>query len=129
MLPPSGLAPAIGMRRSTVRLFAFFVLALLGAPVAMHVILHDLHDHHADHADAALMDRGDHGDHEHPVLGSHAPQVPNLTRAALPHLVTPATLPGTWTRITTAERNVVTFGALRTDTDVGLQPLLATFLI
>lgn len=43
---PSGLAPTIGMRRSTVRLSAFFVLALLGAPVAMHVVLHDLHAHH-----------------------------------------------------------------------------------
>ena len=129
MLPPSGLAPAIGMRRSTVRLFAFFVLALLGAPVAMHVILHDLHDHHDALADAAMIERGEHGDHEHPVVGASSPQVPSLTRTALPVVATAAEIPAAWTRITTAGRNVITFGALRTDTDVGLQPLLATFLI
>ena len=126
---PVGLAPTIDMRRSTVRLLAVFVLALLGAPVAMHVILHDLHDHHDALAEAAKVDRGDHGDHEHPIVGSPAPSVPSLTRAALPIVATAAEFPATWTRITTAERNVIAFGALRTDTDVGLQPLLATFLI
>ncbi len=74
-----------------------------------------------------MSEHGDHGDHEHPIVGSSAPSVPSLTRAAPPIVATPAVIPATWTRIATAERNVMTFGALRTDTDVGLQPLLATF--
>jgi hypothetical protein len=117
------------MRRSTVRLFAFFVLALLGAPVAMHVVTHDLHDHHDAHADAAMLEHGGHGDHEHPIVGSPAPQIPSLTRAALPIATMPAAAPATWTAMTTPERNVVSHGALRMDDDVGLQPLLSTFLI
>ncbi len=117
------------MRRSTVRTFALLVLALFGAPVAMHVVMHDLHDHHDAHADAAMIDTG-HGDHEHPIVGSSlAPQIPSLTRAALPIVTTPAALPATWSQMATAERNVLSYGALRMDDDVGLQPLLSTFLI
>jgi hypothetical protein len=116
------------MRRSTVRFIAFFVLALLGAPVAMHVVMHDLHDHHDGHAEAAMIDTG-HGDHEHPIVGSSAPPMPSLTRDALPIVTTPAALPATWRRMATAERNVLSHGALRMDDDVGLQPLLSTFLI
>jgi hypothetical protein len=50
----------------------------------MHVVLHDLHDHHDAHAYAAMIDDGGHGDYEHPLVGSSAPQIPSLTRAALP---------------------------------------------
>jgi hypothetical protein len=117
------------MRRSTVRFIALFVLALLGAPVAMHVVLHDLHDHQAGHADAAMIDRGDHSDHEHPIVGSSAPQIPSVTRAAQPVAITVAATPATWTSIATTDRNVLSLGALRIDDDVGLQPLLSTFLI
>jgi hypothetical protein len=115
------------MRRPTVRILAFFVLALLGAPVAMHVVMHDLHDHHD--ADAAMIEHGGHGDHEHPIVGASLPQLPSLTRAALPIATMPAATPATWTVRMTAERNVVAHGALRMDDDVGLQPLLSTFLI
>lgn len=117
------------MRRSTVRFIALFVLALLGAPVTMHVVLHDLHDHHAGHADAAMIASSDHGDHEHPIVGFPAPQIPNVVRAALPIVAGPRTEPAMLARVATAERNVLSFGASRTDTDVGLQPLLSTFLI
>lgn len=128
MLLPSGLAPTIGMRRSTVRFIAFFVLALLGAPVAMHVVMHDLHDHHEVHAEAAMIDTG-HGDHEHPMVGLSAPPMPSLSREALP-IVTASAAPAVmWSRMATAERNVLAHGALRMDDDVGLQPLLSTFLI
>lgn len=116
------------MRRSTIRIFALLVLVLLSAPVAMHVVMHDLHDHHDAHADEAMIDTG-HGDHEHPIVGTSAPQIPSLTFAALPIVTTPAALPATWSRMTTAERNVLSHGALRMDDDVGLQPLLSTFLI
>ena len=116
----------LGMRRSTVRLLALVVLALLGAPMAMHAILHDHHD--ADASAAMIQTRG-HGNHEHPIVGSPAPQIPSLTRAVLPILTAPAAMPGTWICTATAERNVVTHGALRMDDDVGLQPLLSTFLI
>jgi hypothetical protein len=115
------------MRRSTVRILALAVLALLGAPVAMHVVMHDLHDHHD--ADAAMIDHDGHGDHEHPIVGSSGPQIPSLTRAALPIMTTPAVVPVTWLVTATAERNIVSHGALRMDDDVGLQPLLSTFLI
>jgi len=116
------------MRRSTLRLFAFVILALLGAPVAMHVVMHDLHDHDGDHASAYTTD-GDHGNHEHPIVSSPAPQVPNLARAALPVVAVPDATPATWNRTTRMERNVIAHGALRCDDDVGLQPLLSTFLI
>jgi hypothetical protein len=115
------------MRRSTVRIFALFVLALLGAPVAMHVVMHDFHHHHDAH-DATMIETG-HGDHQHPVVSSSGPPMPNLTRTALPLVMTPAALPATWTRVAGARRNVVSQGALRMDDDVGLQPLLSTFLI
>ena len=116
------------MSRSTVRFFACVVLALLGAPVAMHVIMHDLHDHHHEAAAAEGAQAGA-PDHEHPIVASPAPQVPCLTRAALPPAILPAAMPVTWTSIATAKRNVVSQGALRTDDDVGFQPLLSTFLI
>lgn len=116
------------MHRSTVRLLAVFVLALLGAPVAMHVVMHDLHDHHEAATDG--YEAGPtHGDHEHPVVSSPGPQMPGLARAALPIVVTTAAAEVTWNRLTTEERNIVSLGALRTDDDVGLQPLLSTFLI
>ncbi|HVE71546.1 MAG TPA: hypothetical protein VNI54_09285 [Thermoanaerobaculia bacterium] len=117
------------MRRATVRFIALFVLALLGAPVAMHVVLHDLYDHHAEHTNAAMIGSGDHGDHEHPIVGSPAPQIPSTTRAALPILVQPGGAPAMLRRVAITERNVLSLGALRVDDDVGLQPLLSTFLI
>jgi hypothetical protein len=116
------------MSRSTVRLFAFVVLALLGAPVAMHVVIHDLHAHHDEHADAYEADSG-HGDHEHPIVSSPAPLLPGVTRAALPVAIVPAATAATWTSVASTDRNVLAFGALRMDDDVGLQPLLSTFLI
>jgi hypothetical protein len=116
------------MSRSTVRLFAFVVLSLLGAPVAMHVVMHDLHDHHGEHADAYEADSG-HNDHEHPIVSSPAPQLPDVTRVALPIAIVPAATSAMWTSIATTDRNVLSFGALRMDDDVGLQPLLSTFLI
>lgn len=116
------------MARSTVRFFACVVLALLGAPVAMHVVMHDLHEHHHEAA-AADGAQADAPDHEHPIVASPAPQVPSLTRAALTLAIVPAATPATWMCIATAKRNVVSQGALRTDDDVGLQPLLSTFLI
>jgi hypothetical protein len=116
------------MRRTTARLIALFVLALLGAPVAMHVTLHDLHDHPASHTEAAMVGGG-HGDHEHPVVASPAPQIPSVTRAALPVIATTSVDPATWVRVKAAGRNALSLGALRIDDDVGLQPLLSTFLI
>lgn len=116
------------MPRSTVRLFAVIVLALLGAPLAMHVVMHDLHDHDGDRP-GAYETNSDHGDHEHPIVSSAAPQVPSLARAALPVVVVPSATPSKWTGTTRMERNVIAHGALRSDDDVGLQPLLSTFLI
>jgi hypothetical protein len=116
------------MHRSTIRFLAFVVLALLGAPVAMHVVVHDLHDHYERLAMVTLDETG-HGEHEHPVVSSPAPQVPNLTRVALPDALTPSAAAVTRSSITTSDRNVFSFGALRIDDDVGLQPLLSTYLI
>ncbi|MGZ5459949.1 MAG: hypothetical protein ACXW5U_10830 [Thermoanaerobaculia bacterium] len=114
------------MRRS--RLIAFAVLALLGAPVALHVVFHDLPaQHHEEHAEDGGIEHG-HADHEHPVVGSAPAASPRLVRTILPtgDAAPPST---TWVRAVKAERNVLSFGALRTDDDVGLQPLLSTFLI
>ena len=115
------------MSRSTLRFFAIVVLALLGAPVAMHVVVHDLRDH--EEIDVASVPETGHGDHEHPIVSASAAPVASLPRVAMSVAVTPATVPATWTSITTADRNVLSFGATRMDDDVGLQPLLSTFLI
>ena len=116
------------MSRSTVRFTAFIVLALLGAPVAMHVLTHDLHDHH-DEAAAGYGANAGHGDHEHPIVSSAAPRLATVTHAALPVAIVPAATPATWIGITISDRNVLSAGALRMDDDVGLQPLLSTFRI
>lgn len=110
------------------RTVAVIVLVLLGAPVAMHVVMHDLHEHHDERAIPQETEDG-HGDHEHPLVSSSAPQIPSAIRILLPLTSTPAALPLTWTSIARAGRNLVAFGALRTDTDVGVQSLLSTFLI
>lgn len=116
------------MRRSTVRLFASIVLALLGVPVAMHVVVHDLRDHQGEHANASVHQSA-HGDHEHPMVSPTPPQVPDVTRIAPPVALLPARTTVTWARIIASERNVVSFGASRIDDDVGLQRFLSTFLI
>ena len=94
----------------------------------MHVILHDLHDHHDAHADATMIDPG-HGHHEHPIVGASPPAALHLVRAALPATAAMASQVITSPSIATAERNMLSLGALRIDDDVGLQPLLSTFLI
>jgi len=116
------------MRRQTVRFFALATLALLGAPVVMHVVMHDLH-HHAEEHGLAVERDASHGDHEHPIVSSSAPQVPSLTRLALTVFALPAATPATWTNATRVQRNVIAHGALRLDDDVGLHRLLSTFLI
>jgi hypothetical protein len=116
------------MRRSTLRFFAFAVLAFLSAPVAMHVVMHDLHDHH-DEIAIAIVPGADHGNHEHPVVSSYAPKIPAVPRVALPVAIPLVVTPATWIRVTTADRNVVSFGAMRMDDDIGLHALHATFLI
>lgn len=117
------------MPRSTIRFFAFVVLALLGAPVAMHVVLHDLHDHHHHEQAIARLAASGHGDHEHPIVSSPVPQAASLARIAVPAATAPAATFTAWTCVARAERNVLSPGALRIDDDVGLQPLLSTFLI
>jgi hypothetical protein len=116
------------MRRSSVRCFAVVILALFGAPVAMHVLVHDLHDDDC-HPGTAYTASEHHGNHEHPIISSAATQVPNLVRAALPVAIVPANPPASLRRMSAADRNVIAFGALRLEDDVGLQPLLSTFLI
>lgn len=113
------------MRRTTLRFFAAVILALLGVPVALHVVLHDLHADEEQHLDAYSND-AHHGDHEHPIVSS---AVPSLGRVALPVVVVPSAIPTTSTRTVRMERNVIAHGAVRLDDDVGLQLLLATFLI
>lgn len=129
MIRPPRLAPTFGMRRSTVRIFAFFVLALLGAPVAMHVVMHDLHAHEGARADV-FTDGGNHGDHEHPIVSSPSPQVPSLSLSAQPIVAASLPAPEEWTRVATDARNVIAHGAIHSDDDdVGLHSLLSTYLI
>jgi hypothetical protein len=116
------------MHRSTVRTFAFAILALLGAPVAMHSVVHDLHDDHERQGDLQFAGAG-HGDHQHPVLSSVQPSAPAPTRTLLAAVARVLPRSTTWKVTATTERNVVSCGALRMDDDVGLQPLLSTFLI
>ena len=94
----------------------------------MHVVMHDLHDHHDEVAEAYDAKAG-HSDHEHPIVSSPAPQLPDVTRLAVRVEIIPAATPATWTSVASTDRNVLSCGALRMDDDVGLQPLLSTFLI
>lgn len=116
------------MRRSIVRL-TILVLALLGAPVATHVLIHDLGDHPESQHSAVLDVDDAHGGHEHPLTASSSPQ---LARAAvtvpllLPQSMTESTEPAA---VRAHDRNVIAFGALRLDDDVGAQALLSTFRI
>lgn len=104
------------------------ILALLGAPVALHVVLHDLHGHEEHGAVPAGVGAEEHGPHEHPVVASVPPPeaVPPGDGVRLPGLNAVAASPGDIGR---SARNVIAHGALRMDDDVGLQPLLSTFLI
>jgi hypothetical protein len=90
--------------------------------------VHDLHDHHDAHADAAMIEIG-HGDHEHPIVGASTPVAVRIVRADLSAVVATAPQSIVSTAVATAERNLLSLGALRIDDDVGLQPLLSTFLI
>jgi hypothetical protein len=118
-----------GMSRSTIRLFAFFVLALLGAPMAMHVLLHDLHGHDHDEQAMVLTSDDHHGDHGHPIVSSSSPQ-PNASRSHLPVTTAPPSAPRHWIRTSNDLRNVIAHGAIRsTDDDVGLHALFSTYLI
>lgn len=117
------------MNRFRLRTVAVIVLVLLGAPVALHVVMHDLHHGHHDDLAIAFERQTGHGDHEHPVVSSPAPPAPSLVRVALPLEVPRTVTATTWIRIATADRNVRSFGALRMDDDIGLHSLHATFLI
>ncbi|HVT43190.1 MAG TPA: hypothetical protein VMT00_02255 [Thermoanaerobaculia bacterium] len=114
------------MRRSTVRIVAVITLVLLGAPVTLHVVLHDLHGHDDKRMPAGVT-QADHGGHEHPIVNSSPPVAETPSVSAVRIVV--AQCPATSIRTVRAERNVMAHGAIRIDDDVGLQPLLSTFLI
>lgn len=114
------------MSRSLLRFFALLILALLGAPVAMHVVLHDLAHHEAEHAQAEISG-GDHGEHEHPLVAAAAPRTPRASVATVALL--PAIPLRTAQQSAAMDRNVMSHGALRSDHDVGLPLLLSTLLI
>lgn len=117
------------MNRSTLRIVAVIVLALLGAPVGLHVVLHDLPGHSGAVVDHAAGFSGeDHGDHEHPIVASTTPVSPRSGRTALPALTADPRPVAVSLRGTTP-RNVLSAGALRLDEDVGLYSLFSTFLI
>ena len=116
------------MLRSTARNVVWLVLALLGAPVVMHVVIHDLHDHHEARSEGATAEDA-HGDHEHPIVGAPLPNAVRVVPTVLPVQAEADTPSPTVTRAATSARNLVTVGALRMDDDVGLQSLLSTFLI
>lgn len=123
-----GQTSPTGMRRPTIRVVASIVLALLGAPVAMHVVLHDLHHDDERHHHHAAASPAAHGEHDHPVLSAGAPRLPAFPRAAAV-TVTPPAAPAVQPRTFQARRNLIAHGAVRLDDDVGLQTLLSTFLI
>lgn len=113
----------------TVRTVTSLALLLLCAAIGSHVVLHDLSE--PSHDDFALAHVPDH-EHDHPVT----PQVTARHLVALSfssmtiHVFAPAVLPPSLPDDAASSiRNVVSVGALRADEDVGLQPLLSTYLI
>ncbi len=116
------------MRRSTLQILALHVLTLLGAPVALHFVMHDLHHDERANGDSIRATAG-HGDHDHPIVSSPVPQMPSLVRAVVAVIVVTAANAPTWRHAAHLSRNFIAHGAIRLDEDVGLQPLLSTFLI
>lgn len=114
------------MARSGVRVIALLVLVLLGAPLATHVIVHDLHEHR-EAAEPASLDGGDHGDHEHPIVNAPAPA--RIVRSTIEAATVVIATRVTTTILVSEQRNVLSVGALRIDDDVGLHAFLSTFLI
>jgi len=117
------------MRRSIHRLLAVVILALLGAPLAVHVVVHDLDQNHHEYSTPSHTSDAEHSDHEHPIVSSATLQVPTLantqgTREAILS-ATPAARSGGVSH----ERDFVALGALRIDDDIGLHSFLSTFLI
>jgi hypothetical protein len=116
----------VDMARSAVRVIALLVLVLLGAPLATHVIVHDLHEHRGASKPVSL-DGGDHGDHEHPIVNAPAPA--RIDRSSIVVATVAVVARVTTTILVTEQRNLLSVGALRIDDDVGLQAFLSTFLI
>jgi len=117
------------MRRPTHRFLAVVILALLGAPLAVHVVVHDLHqDHHEDSTPSHPSD-AEHSDHEHPVVSSATLEVPTLanTRGTCEGIL--SATPAARSDCFSHERNLFALGALRIDDDIGLHSFLSTFLI
>lgn len=116
------------MNRAMIRSVAFVVLALLGAPVALHVVVHDLHGHDEVATAGVSADRSHH-DHEHPIVSSSSPQVSPVATIAVPVCLDRTAAKVPLSSVARTGRNVIAFGALRTDSDIGLHSLLATYLI
>jgi hypothetical protein len=119
------------MRQKTLQAVAIAILALLGAPLAMHVVLHDLHhehgDHHRDHDAGMNVEPTGHSDHDHPVIASSPAAHPAPARTFVATVIPPfasASAAGE-----ALDRSLVSVPALRLDNDVGLQALFSTFLI
>jgi hypothetical protein len=114
------------MRLTRFRATALLVLVLFGGPLAAHVITHDLH--HDENRGTLAWEESGHGTHEHPVLTSAAARVSAALRTVMGR-VKGTIVPTVAVQFTSRPRNVICFGAIRIDDDVGLQALLSTFLI
>lgn len=121
------------MCRKTLQAFVIMVLAVLGAPLAMHVVVHDLQDehehsdHHEGRGSSPAIDFAETPNHEHPVVAPASTSVQPPVRATLAIASGTALTPPAPAKA--RERSLLSVRALRLDDDVGLQALLATFLI
>ncbi len=114
--------------RTLLRLIAVLVLVLLGAPLVMHVVMHDLHQNHHDGETRHADENAEHSDHEHPIVTSAPLQVP-VHPAPVTSVDLETASAVSRVSLLTDERNTVAMGAVRIDEDTGLQSLLSTFLI
>lgn len=119
------VAQNVTVSRRTIRLLAVAVLVLFGAPVVMHVVLHDLHHHEGRSTERAHIETSEHGAHEHPVIGSADSS--SRVHAPASEIAEFVVIPAPVLRLTA--RDHVSVGALRLDVDIGVQRLLSTFLI
>lgn len=117
------------MRRSMLRFLAVSILALLGTPLVMHVVFHDLH-HEEHHADASSYTSSlVHNGHEHPILSTTTPRLSLRSLSSTKPFSLSTSTDGSMVRRIPDERNIMAFGALRLDHDIGPQSLLSTFQI
>ena len=103
------------------------ILVTLGAPLVMHVVMHDLHADPHQTMDLSFASDHERGGHEHPLIASASTRMPAFVRIATTSAQIATDVSPSLARSMADLRNVIAPGAV--DDDTGLQSLLSTLLV